>query len=209
MDQNKREGVGFVKKTVSDQNSVGMVRTADPTTATNSPLPGKAEEAPQGAEGCSQGRKSSRRMGQVEQQEFLQLLEKGCTAAFACHQMGRTMSSLWKTLQRNGRFRQAFEENLMLMNQRVEAALYKAALKGNVSAQTLWLRNRPPPGWKSNHKRSEETQGLKDMTDEELFRFAEQAGCDLPEEFGEGTGISSGESKSSGVSTSAADSGRG
>lgn len=142
-----------------------------------------------------------------QQREFLYLIAQGCTALFACHQLGRTMRSLKTTLRGNQRFRREFFENLQLMDQRVESALYKAALKGNVSAQTLWLKNRPPQNWKRRKGEDQGSKRLEEMTDEEVLRLAKREGFDLSTEFDARAGVPEGEPQSEGVSAATEDSG--
>ncbi|MCA9098189.1 MAG: hypothetical protein KDA36_07380 [Planctomycetaceae bacterium] len=148
--------------------------------------------------------KKDKPLGEVEQLEFLHLISQGCTALYACHQLGRTMRSLAKTMEKNQRFRREYGEIQQLMNQRVESALYKAALKGNVAAQTLWLRHRAPKSWQ---KQGQDDNEFEEMTDEELFRLAKREGIDLSEEFAEGIGLPGGEQKSQRISKSTGDPG--
>jgi len=138
--------------------------------------------------------KSNARLSGPAQLEFLHLISQGCTPLFACHQLERTMEALQKSLEGSQRFRREYEELQLLMNQRVESAVYKAALKGNVSAQTLWLKHRSPEGWNQGDK------GMEEMTDDELLRLAKREGIDPAKELTEGTGLSGGESESEGVS---------
>lgn len=117
------------------------------------------------------------------------------------------MRSLKTTLRGNQRFRREFFENLQLMDQRVESALYKAALKGNVSAQTLWLKNRPPQNWKRRKGEDQGSKRLEEMTDEEVLRLAKREGFDLSTEFDARAGVPEGEPQSEGVSAATEDSG--
>jgi hypothetical protein len=117
-----------------------------------------------------------------QQQLFLALLARGASSAAACQKLGITVADVSTTLEANPRFRTGLREVHETLNQNVVAALYRAAMEGKVTAQTFWLKNRPPPEWPAANANSNEDSEFKDLTDEELIELAAAAGIDLPPE---------------------------
>jgi hypothetical protein len=57
----------------------------------------------------------------------------------------------------------------------VIAALYKAAIKGQVAAQVFWLKNNPPPGWGQNFPGEDELNALEAMRSNAISAISEWA----------------------------------
>lgn len=93
-----------------------------------------------------------------------------------------------QTLAESAEFRTAQESAFTQLSQNVETALYHAAMKGNVTAQSLWLKNRPPPGWNTTGADPAPATlapipDLNELSDVELITYARQAGLAIPAEF--------------------------
>jgi len=116
-----------------------------------------------------------------EQQAAVELLSGGLSPAGVCRKLGRSLAEFFNTLNRDLSFRDEVQSVPTVLGQNVASALYKAALEGNVTAQTFWLRNNPPPGWKGDDADTM-TDPFESMTDDELIELARTQGIALPPE---------------------------
>ena len=132
-----------------------------------------------------------------QQQLALQLLLRGASPAGACQQLGISVFSFIRTCHEEDGFRRHVDQIYHVLSQNVLSALYRVAMEGNVSAQTFWLKNRPPPGWQSECSEPDGPQTFDDffdqLSDHELLELARTMGVDLPPEiertlFGAGGG---------------------
>lgn len=149
-------------------------------------------------EGVRPGRRAvrGRLMTHGERKEFLDRLSRGASPYSILRELEVATGVYLRTLQEGIGFREQIEEVRLLLDQMVETAVFHAAMKGNVSAQTLWIRHRPPPGWSGEDETNEESgrSGIESngpwgrMTDAELVERAVAAGLDLPVELAVGTG---------------------
>ena len=149
-----------------------------------------------------------RLMTHRERAEYLDMAARGGTALAILKEMGLAVGSLTKTLAEGVGFREQVDALRQLQNQMVETAVLQAAIKGNVSAQTLWMRHRPASGWGAEE---DETTGVgtglgieagavwERMSDAELVDYAVAAGLDLPPELVDGNGTSRGGEQPGGV----------
>ncbi len=137
-----------------------------------------------------------RLMTHGERKEFLDRLARGGTALAILREMEIAPGVYVRTLDAGTGFREQLGEVNLLLDQMVESAVFHAAMKGNVSAQTLWIRHRPPPGWSGDDESDAkgDGSGLEGtghwgrLTDAELAERAIAAGIDLPVEFEGGAG---------------------
>jgi len=107
-------------------------------------------------------------MDVLQQQLYLTLLTKGASPAAACAQMGIPLPLVASTLEADEGFRQLFDRVHELLSQNVAAALYRSAMEGRVSAQTFYLKNKPPPEWPHDDGLSD-SNTPSEMTDDELL----------------------------------------
>ena len=122
----------------------------------------------------------------VQQQDFLDLIAKGASPAAACQRLGIPVITYAQTIETDDPFRQQLRHVQSLLSQNVAAALYRAAMEGNVTAMTSWLKASPPPGWADSqpcvpqHATFDET--LNKLSDADLAQLARAMGVDLPPE---------------------------
>ena len=103
-----------------------------------------------------------------QQQAYLQFLAKGASPAGACTQLGISLASVAVTIDADDGFRMLLSRVNELLSQNVAAALYRSAMEGSVSAQTFYLKNRPPPEWPEAVPHHD-ADPLDDLTDDELI----------------------------------------
>jgi hypothetical protein len=101
-----------------------------------------------------------------EQQKYLLLLSRGASPASACLQLKIALPVVSATLEHDLAFQKLFQRVNELLSQNVAAALYRSAMEGSVSAQTFYLKNRPPPEWPGLLNVS--APEAEDLTDDEL-----------------------------------------
>jgi len=75
------------------------------------------------------------------------MLLRGASPPAAMRELGISPATLRRTLAECETFRQAHADVAEQLNLNVATAVYHTAMKGNVTAQALWLKNRPPPDW--------------------------------------------------------------
>lgn len=123
----------------------------------------------------------------AEQREFLQFLEQGGSPALACRQLGVAYRAFTLTLKQDPDFRRQIDEVNASLGQNVVAALYRSAMEGSVTAQTFWLKHRPPAEWSADEQeRTVDQETLQRMTDEELLERARTMGVDPADSVGGG-----------------------
>lgn len=118
---------------------------------------------------------------------ILQLLLRGASPAAACAQLTLPLIAYARTLREDPDFRARIREVTAALSQNVAAALYRAAMQGNVTAQTTWLRLRPPPEWQEMDTEPDSPANFDDvygqLTDHELLQLARAMGIDVPPEY--------------------------
>ena len=120
-----------------------------------------------------------------EQTSLLALLLRGASPAAACPQLGVTLGTFQRTWLEDEVFRARVSEVRDVLSQNVAAALYRSAMEGNVSAQTLWLKIWPPRGWSNGNDegpQATEPTFFSDLSDDELVELARAMGVDIPPE---------------------------
>lgn len=91
--------------------------------------------------------KKRRKLRPSECAELLDFLLKGGSPAGACQSLNVSTDSYFRTIEEVPRFAAAVQRTYDVLAWNVAAALYQAAMKGNISAQTFWLKSRPPADW--------------------------------------------------------------
>lgn len=103
-----------------------------------------------------------------EQMTYLQLLSRGASPAAACLQLGFGLPVVATTIEQDQAFQSLLARVNELLSQNVAAALYRSAMEGSVSAQTFYLKNRPPPEWPTLNSNDSPT-AIEELTDDELI----------------------------------------
>ncbi len=116
----------------------------------------------------------------TQQEMYLHVLTLGASPAAACGKVGATPMDVLTTLDNDAKFREQVDRVTVLLSQNVAAALYRSAMEGSVSAQTFFLKNKPPPDWQSGTDPELTSDHLKGLSDEELFNLCRASGIDLP-----------------------------
>jgi len=79
---------------------------------------------------------------------FIQgLARDGLTDEQIATRLGITRVSLWRWRTKYPELEKACREGKEVADYKVESALYKNAIEGNVTAQIFWLKNRKPSQW--------------------------------------------------------------
>lgn len=115
----------------------------------------------------------------AEQQAFLGILVKGASPAVICGELGVEVDRFWTTCHCDDGFLAAVERAYDALSLNVVSALYRAAIKGSVPAQTFWLRQRKPPLWMPPVE--DDAARLAGMSDAELAEACRAEGVDLEE----------------------------
>ncbi|WP_139228266.1 hypothetical protein [Planctomicrobium piriforme] len=113
----------------------------------------------------------------AQQEEYLQFLACGLPPAEACKKVGISLAAIAAVMETDERFRNLVDRVRELLSQNVAAALYCAAMKGNVSAQTFYLKNRPPPDWFETADADALTP--EELTDDELLAQFQKLAAEL------------------------------
>lgn len=118
-----------------------------------------------------------------QQQHVLDLLAKGISPAAVCQHLAISAEAYNLTRDTDEAFQLQLARIHTQLSQNVAAALYRAAMDGNLSAIALWLKACPPPEWPSSeasaarHATFDETLGK--LSDDELEQLAHSVGVDL------------------------------
>lgn len=117
----------------------------------------------------------------------MELLAKGASPAAACQHLGVPVSAFLHSLADDPAFREALADVNEILTRNVVAALYQAAMKGSIPAQTLWLRNTRPREWSEQHEDGRNQSISLDeleLTDEQVLALARAMGVPVPPELG-------------------------
>ncbi len=117
-----------------------------------------------------------------QQDRILEWLTKGAGPVAACQQLGLSVDQFWETLSHDARFAGALQRLFDTLSQNVLAALYQSAMKGRISAQQFWLRQRPAVAWTTASEHNDDLDPLLRLNDDELVDECRAAGVDLPPE---------------------------
>jgi hypothetical protein len=124
----------------------------------------------------------ARQLSAAQQQRYLHLLTRGASPAAACLQLGISVLDVEQTIEHNPIFQQRVRQAKVLLSQNVAAALYRSAMEGSVPAQTLFLKNQPPPNWQPAEPDESTDNPYNNLTYDELIAFARASGLDRPTE---------------------------
>jgi len=75
-----------------------------------------------------------------EQKQLLRLLSLGASPAAACEGLAVSVQDALLTFETDVRFGARLEQVHQSLTENIRAALYREAMKGNVTAQTYWLK---------------------------------------------------------------------
>lgn len=124
----------------------------------------------------------------VAQQElYLHVLTLGASPTSACGKIGITAVDVLKTIDLDETFREQVDRVNLLLSQNVAAALYRSAMEGSVSAQTFFLKNKPPPDWQAEEDTELTREYLEELSDEEFVDLCRASGLEPPIETPPGT----------------------
>ena len=113
-------------------------------------------------------------------EELVALLLKGASVRAACKEMGVPVWAAQQAIERDIELAQRVRQVNGLRSQDVAAALYQAAMKGSVTAQTFWLKNSPPAEWQGETDPPMLGDICDELTDEELQQLERSMATDLP-----------------------------
>ncbi len=119
------------------------------------------------------------------QSRFIELLLRGASPFGACQQMGISYIEFLKAERENATFHKACEDVHVALTRNVLAAVYRAAMEGNTTAQSLWLKACGPVDSTSTARGQDsyELEQLFDhVTDDELVQLAHALDVGLPDE---------------------------
>lgn len=83
-----------------------------------------------------------------QKEAFLTSLERGSSISESCEAANVSRATIWRWRKRSKGFNNKTLSIIDSRTQSVEDALYASALKGNVTAQIFWLKNRASDRWK-------------------------------------------------------------
>jgi hypothetical protein len=112
-----------------------------------------------------------------EQAEYVRLVVNGAAPLRACERVGVTVAAVLRTLDVDPGFRALVDQTAEVISGNVAAALYQAAMRGNVAAQTLFLNHRPPRDWKQEAQDDDE---LDRLSNAELLALCLAEGVAVP-----------------------------
>lgn len=84
----------------------------------------------------------------------------GLTDEQIAQNMGISRKTLYEWKDRFSDICNALKETKDVVDRNVENALYEAAMKGNITAQIFWLKNRRPAVWREKQ--------LEELTDRQI-----------------------------------------
>ncbi len=114
---------------------------------------GTAESTKQRKQGRGEGRRDPYKFTPEKQAEYLQLLVRGGRRHASAYKIGITPALIVAVRKRDPEFRKAMDLAERVANEHIESAMYRSAIKGNVTAQQVWLYNRMPEKWKDARNR--------------------------------------------------------
>lgn len=97
----------------------------------------------------------------------------------ACKELDLSLESIRRTKERDATFCKRYEQATAALTENVFAALYRAAMKGNVAAMKFWLENHSAGGIRRSDETPDDANPLQEMTDDELIALAKTQGVDF------------------------------
>lgn len=101
------------------------------------------------------GRREPYKFTHEKQMEYLELLRKGGRRHASAYKIGVTPALICAARKRDPEFSKAMALAERIANEYIESSLYRSAIKGNVTAQQVWLYNRMPEKWKDARNRGD------------------------------------------------------
>lgn len=101
-----------------------------------------------GRRGRKEGQREPYKFTTEKQREYLELLAKGGRRHASAYKIGITPANICAKRKTDPEFKKAMDLAERIANEHVESAMYRSAIKGNVTAQQVWLYNRMPHKWK-------------------------------------------------------------
>jgi len=98
----------------------------------------------------------------IKKEAYFESLKNGLGRMAAARSVGCTPEWMEKLMRRDPDFKKAISQAELEANQKVENALFEAALSHNVVACQVWLYNRSPERW-ADRRRMEHVGGDKDL----------------------------------------------
>jgi hypothetical protein len=77
---------------------------------------------------------------------------RGATMGTAALEFGVSRQAIYNAMEKDPRFAEELNTARGTADDAVEAALYRNAIGGNVTAQIFWLKNRRPNEWRDAHE---------------------------------------------------------
>jgi hypothetical protein len=96
-------------------------------------------------------------------EQVIAALRIGADIAGAAHLIAVSTSGLERYMVRHPLVKVRADEARKIADDRVQSALYKSAVAGNVTAMIFWLKNRQPKEWRD--RREIEMSGAGDVAD--------------------------------------------
>ena len=84
----------------------------------------------------------------IKKEAFLESLKSGVSITDACEAAKISRAAIWVWRQKSIRFDNKVNAVIDSRTQSMEDALYASGIKGNVSAQIFWLKNRDRKRWR-------------------------------------------------------------
>ncbi len=95
----------------------------------------------------SPGKKRPWKFDEARRRRYCELLARGGRRIVSARAVGVDIKTVERAITSDKAFAEAVSGAEMEADQHVEDALYKSALRGNVTAQQVWLYNRRPDRW--------------------------------------------------------------
>ncbi|REJ76527.1 MAG: hypothetical protein DWQ34_12665 [Planctomycetota bacterium] len=111
------------------------------------------------------------------------MITRGGSPAVACKTLGVSLTSVLITREEDESFRSQIEQVESALRENVLAAVYRSAMEGKVTAQTLYLRFLASSGDAEAQGAGAEDADYAEMTDEELWQRIQALSSDLADEF--------------------------
>ncbi|MCA9076061.1 MAG: hypothetical protein KDA93_13620 [Planctomycetaceae bacterium] len=116
----------------------------------------------------------------AQKELYLHALTLGASPTGACGKVGIAAVDVLRTIEHDEQFREQVDRANVMLSQNVAAALYRSAMEGSVSAQTFFLKNKPPPCWQAEDEAELTREYLEELSDEEFVDLCRASGLEPP-----------------------------
>ncbi len=93
-----------------------------------------------------------RKITQQMKDALVDAMMRGATMGTAALKFGVSRQAIYNAMEKDPRFAEKLNAARGTADDAVEAALYRNAINGNVTAQIFWLKNRRPNEWRDAHE---------------------------------------------------------